>query len=76
MTLNRVKLVRAVSFMKYLPNVVSLVYLPNTLIWNKITFTKSNSLNLAKLEVNEPMKSIFKRIYQYYFFYLIYHCLM
>ena len=32
-----------------------------TLIWNKITFTASNSLNLAGLMVNEPMDSIYKK---------------
>ena len=38
MTLNRVKLGRAVFFMKYLANVVSLTFLPKTLIWNKPCF--------------------------------------
>ena len=38
MTLNRVKLGRAVIFMKYLAGVVSLRLLPKTLIWNKITY--------------------------------------
>ena len=38
MTLNRVKLGRAVTFVKYLASVVSLVFLALTLIWNKITF--------------------------------------
>ena len=76
MTLNRIKLGRVVTFMKYLTSVVSLIFLPKTLIWNKITFPASNSLNLAELVVNEPMKSIYKKIYQYSFFYLIYHCLM
>ena len=44
MTLNRVKLGRAVTFMKYLASVVSLIFLPITLIWNNITlrqFTES-----------------------------------
>ena len=61
MTLNRVKLGRAVTFMKYLAGVVSLKFLAKTLIWNKITFPTSNSLNLAELVVNEPMKSICKK---------------
>ena len=61
MTLNRVKLGRAVTFMKYLANLVSLIYLVKPLIWNKITFTASNSSNLAELMVNEPMKSIYKK---------------
>ena len=76
MTLNRVKLGRAVTFMKYLAGVVSLIFLTKAFIWNKITFPTSNSLNLAELVVNEPMKSIYKKIYQYSFFYSIYHCLM
>ena len=49
MTFNRVKLGRTVTFMKYLANVVSLIFPPKTLIWNKITFPASNSLDLAKL---------------------------
>ena len=61
MTLNRVKLGRAVTFMKYLASVVSLIFLAKTLIWNKITFLASNLLNLAELVVNEPMKSIYKK---------------
>ena len=53
MTLNRVKLGRTVTLMKYLVNTVSLMFLPKTLIWNKITFRLSNSLNLAGLVINE-----------------------
>ena len=62
MTLNCVKLGRAVAFMKYLASVVSLIFQVKTLIWNKITFPVSNSLNLAELVVNKPMKSIYKKI--------------
>ena len=58
MTLNRVKLGRAVTFMKYLANVVSLIFLAETLILNKITFLASNSLNLADMVENEATKSI------------------
>ena len=76
MTLNRVKLGRAVTFMKYLASVVSLIFLPKTLIWNKIMFSVSNLLNLAELVVNKPMKSMYKEIYQYSFFCLIYHYLI
>ena len=76
MTLNRVKLGRAVTVMKYIASVVSLIFLSKTLIWNKITFPVLNSLNLAQLVVKELMNSIYKKIYQYYFFYSIYHCLM
>ena len=53
MTLDRVKLGRAVTFMKYLASVVSLIFLLKTLICNKITFRLSNLLNLAELVVNE-----------------------
>ena len=56
MTLNRV--VRAVTFMKYLARVASLIFLPKTLIWKKITFSASNSLNFEELIENELMKSI------------------
>ena len=58
----------AVTFIKYLASGVSLIILAKTLIWNKFTFSASNSLNLQK--------SIYKKIYKYFFFYLIYHCLM
>ena len=58
MSLNRVKQGGAVAFMKYLPSVVSLIFPAKTLIWNKITFPPSNSLNLAELAENEPMKNI------------------
>ena len=75
MTLNRVKLGRAITFMKYLASVVSLILLAKTIIWIKITFPSSNLLNLAEVVVNEPMKSIHKKIYQYSFFYSIYHSL-
>ena len=74
MTVNRIKLGRAVTFMKYLASVVSLIFLPKTLIWNKITFWLSNLLNLAELVVNELTKSISKR--ELPFFYSIFHCLL
>ena len=63
MTLNRVKLGGAVTFMKYLASVVSLIFLPKTLIWNKITFLASILLNFAELVENVLMKSICKKIY-------------
>ena len=63
MTLNRVKLGRAVIFMKYLAGVVFLIILPKTLIWNKITFPVSNLVNFAELVKNELVKSIFKNLY-------------
>ena len=65
MTLNRIKLGCGVTFMKYLASVFSLIFLTKTLIWNKITFPLSNSLNLAELVVNEPVKGIYKKNYQY-----------
>ena len=52
MTLNRVKLGHAITFMKYLVSVVSSIFLAETLIWNKITFPASNLLNLAELVEN------------------------
>ena len=60
MTLNRVTLGRAVTFMRYLAKVVSLIFLPKTLNQNIITFPASNSLNLAELVVNELMKIFYK----------------
>ena len=62
MTLNRVKLGIAVTFMKYFANTVSLIFLPKTLIWNKITVRLSNLPNFAELVVNELTKSISKKI--------------
>ena len=62
MTLNRVKLGRAVTFKKYLASVVSLIFLPETSIWNKTTFPAANSLNLTELNVNDLMRSITKKI--------------
>ena len=76
MTLNRVKLGRAATFMKHLASVVSLIFLPKSLIRNKIPFPTSNSMNFAELVENELMKSISEKIYQYSFSYPIYHCLL
>ena len=59
MTVNRLKLGRTVSFMKYLASVVSLIFLVKTLIWNKINFPTSNLLNLSDMVKNEFMKSLF-----------------
>ena len=74
--LNRVKLVRALNLMEYLACVALLIFLQKTLIWYKITFHGSNSLNLAELLVNQLTKSISKKIYEYSLFYLIYPCLL
>ena len=76
MTLNCLKLGRAVTFMKCIVSVVSLIFLAKNLIWNKINFPTLNLMNLAKLMQNEPMKSIYQKIYQNLFFCLIYHCLI
>ena len=62
MSLNRVKLERAVIFMIYLAGIVPLIFLAKNSVWNKIMFPTSNSLNLAELVVNEPMKSICKNL--------------
>ena len=61
MTSNRVKLGCAVTLMKYLPSVVSLIFLAKTLIWNKNMFPASNLLNFTALVENEPRKSIYKK---------------
>ena len=62
MTLNHVKLGRAVTFMKYFANVASLIILPKTLIWNKMTFPSSKLPSFAELVENELMKSFSKKI--------------
>ena len=62
MTVNRAKLGRAVTCMKYIASVVSLILLKKTLIWNKMTFPASNLLNFVELVVNESMKSIYKKL--------------
>ena len=63
MTFNCIKLGHAVTFMKYLASIVSLILLPKTLILNKISFPVSNSLDFAELVKNELMKSISKKFY-------------
>ena len=67
MTLNCIKVRRTDTFMKYLASVFSLLFLQETLIWNKVTFLASNLLNLAELVANELMKSISKKITNVYF---------
>ena len=74
MTLNCIKLGRAVTFIKYLASEVSVIFLPKTLIWKKIKLWIPNLLNLVELVVNELTKSISKKIYQYSLFYPFYHC--
>ena len=53
MTLNLIKLGSAVTFIKYLASVISLIFLRKTLIWNKINF--------AELLGHYLMKSISKK---------------
>ena len=62
MIFNRVKIGCAVTLMKYLASAVSLIFLPETLIWDKITFPASSSMNLAELVANELTKSISKKM--------------
>ena len=50
MSLNRVKLGHAVTLLKYLACVMS-IFLEKTLIWNKITFSASNMVNIRQLVV-------------------------
>ena len=57
-----------VTFMKYPISVVSLMFLPKTLIWNKTTLPASNSYNFAELVESELMKSFSKNIHRYSFF--------
>ena len=61
MTPNRLKLGRAVTFMKYLASVVSLIFIVKTLIWSKVNFPILNLMNLAELVENESMKSIYQK---------------
>ena len=53
--------------LKYLASLVILIFLPKTFIWNKIMFRLTILLNLAEVVVNELMKNISKRFYQYLF---------
>ena len=67
MILNCIKLWRAVTVMNFLARVISLIFLPKTLIWNKITFPASKSLNFARLVENELMKGILKKLPVFFF---------
>ena len=58
MSLNHVKLGLTVTFMKYLASVVSFIFLPKPLTWNKITLLLSNLLNLI---INDLTKSVSKK---------------
>ena len=57
MTLNRVKLGRAVTFMKYLARVVSLTFLPKTSIWNKTHVSSIKFAKFCRTGENEFMMS-------------------
>ena len=57
MALNRETVARAVTFMKYLASLVTLIFLQKFILWNKTMFWLSNLLNLAELVVNELTKS-------------------
>ena len=65
-----------ITIMKYLASVVSLIFLLKTLIWNKLTFPASDSLNFAELVKNELMKSVAIKNYQYSYFYPVYRWLL
>ena len=65
MVLNHVKLGCAVTSMKYLTSVVSLIFLPKTLSLNNLAFLASNSLKLAEILANVQKKIISKNIHQY-----------
>ena len=68
MNFNRVKTWCAVTFMKQLASVVTLIFLLKTLIWNKIMFPTLNLLNFAELVENELMKSISTKFLPIFFF--------
>ena len=61
MTYDQEKSGLAITFVKYFISAVSLMFLTKSLIWNKITFQLSNSLNPAELLVNELTKSISRK---------------
>ena len=67
MILNRVKPWQAVTFMKYLASADFFKFLPKNLIWNKITLSIANLLNLAALVVNERMKCLYKKVSTFHF---------
>ena len=60
MTLICVKVGRAITCMKYLAKVISLIFILKTLTWNKIMFLASGLLKLPKLVVNYLMRCISK----------------
>ena len=67
MTLNRVKLRRAVTFMKYLASVVSLIFLPKTLIWNKIRLQLFSFTESCRAGGKRAYERYLQKNYQYSF---------
>ena len=76
MILNHVKLGPAVTFTKYRTMVISLIFLPKIIIWNKMAFPPRNLLKLAELEVNELKITFSRNINQYLFLQPIHYCLI
>ena len=50
--------------MKYLASIVYLIFLPKILIWNKLTFRVSNSLNPEAVPQMRSVKKVFLEIRQ------------
>ena len=73
MTLNRVKVGRAVTFVKYLSGVVSLMFLPKTLIWNKNHVSGIKFAEFCRASEKWTNVEYLQKIYQYFFFCPIYH---
>ena len=83
MTPNPVKIGNAVTFMKNLATVASLIFLSKTLIWNKITFVFCFCFfyHVLAIKFSESCRAGGKWAYKEYlqkihwcsFFYLIYH---
>ena len=68
MTFNRVKLGPAVTFLKYLASVVSLIFLPKTLIWNNCIYELSSDdkiLLSLKAHPQAPKKRCFEMYFSY-----------
>ena len=72
MTINRVKLERAVIFIKYTASVVPLIFPPKTLILKKIVLATSNSLKVLELVGNELGKSFSECVQQFFFFFFFF----
>ena len=44
---------RAIAFVKQLASIVFLIFLPTTLVWNKVALLALNLLNFPELVVNQ-----------------------